>query len=123
MTDVSRCPPGSAWLHDDLARKVRRSRRLIAREGPTASAPRSREGSTCDGRWFAAREQPRSGGCDERESDDEHDQIDDRWMVEAAEIASVPGDEREVRAGGAEQGAEQCQRSGGRAGQRATRGA
>ena len=51
------------------------------------------------------------------------DEVEVRHPGERMQIAAVPGDEREVRAAGAEQGSEECEGARGGAGDRAPGGA
>src|ERR1035441_110342 len=76
-----------------------------------------------DGWWLAAGEDPAGEGSRNGNAEDSDGEVEDGHAAEIAEVAEVPGGQREVGGGGAEQRAEHGQRSGGDGGERAPGGA
>ena len=59
--------------------------------------------------WFASGEQPSCGDREEWQADDDDDEVEPWDLGERMQVASVPGDQREVCGAGPEQSSEECE--------------
>ena len=69
---------------------------------------------------LAAGDEPARRGGDGRQRDDDERKIHPRHARQRVKVAAVPRHERGVRTGGSQDGSEQRERTGGRAGDRAS---
>src|SRR2546430_12842991 len=103
------------------------------RRAPRSSVPADRdyrwagtvlfERSPGDGGRLPARQQPPGGGGGQRQAGDDDDEVGEGHMSEDVQVASMPGHEAEVGAGGPEQGTEEGEGACGGSGEGAAGGA